>query len=179
MSNGSVFMAATAWIVEYWVQRLGREPAEDEIEPLTRAYWELGRAVSAGGYLRSIECAQRFTRQVAQFFDDVDLWLTPTMSTPPARIGEITSTREDPFRSLRASGPTVQYAGVIANLTGNPAMSVPISWNDDGIPIGAHFLGRYGEESTLFRLAAQLEAAQPWAGRWPPTAPFSNRGRDR
>jgi amidase len=61
----------------------------------------------------------------------------------------------------------VRYAGVVANLAGNPAMSVPLWWNDDGLPVGAHFLGRFGDEATLFRLAAQLEAAQPWAGRRP------------
>jgi amidase len=57
----------------------------------------------------------------------------------------------------------VRYAGVVANLTGNPAMSVPLWWNDDGLPIGVHFLGRFGDEATLIRLAAQLEVAQPWA----------------
>jgi amidase len=62
----------------------------------------------------------------------------------------------------------VRYAGIVANLTGNPAMSVPLWWNDEGLPIGVHVLGRFGDEATLIRLAAQLEAAQPWAGRRPP-----------
>ena len=86
------------------------------------------------------------------------------MSAPPLPIGEMFSTPEDPWRSLQVSGQTVRYAGIVANLTGNPAMSVPLWWNDDGLPIGVHFLGRFGDEATLIRLAAQLEAAQPWAG---------------
>jgi amidase len=104
---------------------------------------------------------------VARFFTGFDAFLTPTMSAPPLPIGQMISTPEDPWRSLQVSGQTVRYAGIVANLTGNPAMSVPLWWNDDGLPIGVHVLGRFGDEATLIRLAAQLEAAQPWAGRRP------------
>ena len=100
--------------------------------------------------------------------DWIDVWLTPTLSMPPATIGEITSTVEDPLRAARAGGRTVAYAGVVANLTGNPAMSVPLFWNEAGLPIGVHFLGRYADEATLLRLAGQLESARPWADRRPP-----------
>jgi amidase len=165
---GTVFNTATAWIVGYWTRRLGRPPADDELEPLTRAYWELGRQVTASDYLLAIEECQRFTRGVATWLGGYDAWLTPTLSTPPTRIGEITSTDDEPFRALEAGGPTVAYAGVVANLTGHPAMSVPLWWNADGLPIGVHFLARYGDEATLFRLAGQLEAARPWAARRPP-----------
>jgi amidase len=164
---GTVFAAAVAWIVAYWERRLGRSPAEDDLEPLTRAYWERGHAVSAADYLHAIEVCQRFGRGVARFLTGVDVWLTPTMSAPPSRIGEITSTPEAPLRALDAGGRTVAYAGVVANLTGNPAMSVPLWWNAQGLPIGVHFLGRYGDEATLLRLAGQLEAARPWAWRRP------------
>ena len=94
--------------------------------------------------------------------------LTPTLSTPPVELGEIVSTPEEPLRALERGGPTVAYAGVVANMTGHPAMSVPLFWNGDGLPIGVHFLGRFGDEATLFRLAAQLETARPWLGRRPP-----------
>lgn len=164
---GTVFNAATAWIVEYWIRRLGRVPADDDLEPLTRAYWERGQQVSAAAYLLAIEDCQAFARGVARWLTGIDGWLTPTLSMPPATIGEITSSREDPLRALRAGGRTVAYAGVVANLTGNPAMSVPLYWNEAGLPIGVHFLGRYGDEATLLRLAGQLEAARPWAHRRP------------
>jgi amidase len=164
---GTMIYAATAWILRYWIRRVGREPGEDEIEPLTRALWQAGEKVTAAGWLLAVEDIQRFSRRVAGFFTGFDAFLTPTMSTPPLPIGTMVSTPEDPWRSLEVSGQTVRYAGVVANLTGNPAMSVPLWWNDDGLPIGVHFLGRFGDEATIIRLAAQLEAAQPWAGRRP------------
>jgi amidase len=164
---GTVFMAATAWILAYWIRRLGRKPEADELEPLTRAYWDMGRGATAADYLLAIEDCQAFARGVARFLTDVDVWLTPTLSTPPLPIGEIVSTADEPLRALERGGPTVAYAGVVANITGNPAMSVPLFWNADGLPIGVHFLGRYGDEATLLRLAAQLEAARPWQGRRP------------
>ena len=167
---GTVFSAATAWIVGYWIRRLGRHPEADELDPLTRAYWDMGRNVSAGEYLLAVGDCQVFARVVARFLTDVDVWLTPTLSTPPLAIGEIVSTPAEPLRALERGGPTVAYAGVVANLTGNPAMSVPLFWNVDGLPIGVHFLARFGDEATLFRLASQLEMARPWINRRPPVS---------
>jgi amidase len=169
---GTVINTATAWIIGYWIRHLGREPGPDELEPLTRAFWEVGRRVTAAEYLLAIEDIQAFGRGVAGFLagppDGIDVFLTPTMSEPPVPIGAITSTDDEPLRALEVGGRTIRYAGVVANMTGNPAMSVPLWWNDDGLPIGVHFLGRFGDEPTLFRLAGQLEAARPWADRTPP-----------
>jgi amidase len=124
--------------------------------------------VSAARYLLAIEDCQAFARGVAEFLTDIDVWLTPTLSAPPAPIGEIVSTPDEPLRALEVGGRTVAYAGVVANITGNPAMSVPLFHNRDGLPIGVHFLGRFGDEATLFRLAGQLEAARPWPRHAPP-----------
>ena len=165
---GVVFNSATAWILDYWVKRLGHEPAADEIEPLTRACWEIGKRESASAYLRAIEVLQRYSRRVAGSFAGFDVFLNPTVSAPPLRLGEMLSTEDEPLRGLEVGSTTVAYSGVIANLTGNPAMSVPLHWNGEGLPIGMHFLGQYGDEATLFRLAGQLEQARPWADRRPP-----------
>jgi amidase len=165
---GTVFNSATAWIIDYWVRRLGRDPGDGELEPLNRAFWEAGKLVPVATYLHSIEVLQRYARRVADFFAGYDLFLTPTVSAPPLPLGQMVSTEDDPFRALEMSAPTIAYSGVIANLTGHPAMSVPLHWNDDGLPIGMHFLGHFGDEGTLFRLAAQLEEARPWMLRRPP-----------
>jgi amidase len=170
---GTVFDAALAWIMGYWIRRLGREPEPGEIGPGVAAAWEAGRQVTAGDYLLAIETLQRFARQVAHLLTDVDLVLTPTMSSPPLPLGEMVATDDDPWRAHRAAGQTVAYSAVVANITGNPAMSVPLFWNGDGLPIGVHFLGRFGDEATLFRLASQLETARPWADRHPPINAFA------
>ena len=164
---GTMINAAAAWIMRYWIRRLGREPGDGDIEPLIRALWQAGEKITAAEWLLAVEEIQRFSRVVARFFTGYDAFLTPTMSAPPLPVGTMVSTPADPWRSLEISSQTVRYACVIANLTGYPAMSVPLSWNDEGLPIGVHFLGRFGDEATLFRLAAQLEEAQPWAGRRP------------
>jgi amidase len=164
---GSVFNAATSWILGYWIRRLGREPERDELDPLTWEYAEFGAQVSARDYLLAVEELQRFSRGVARFLTSYDAYLTPTMSEPPALIGEIRSTPDEPLRALERGGRTIGYSGVIANITGNPAMSLPLYWNGDGLPIGVHVLGRFGDEATLFRLAGQLEQTRPWSDRRP------------
>ena len=164
---GTMFDAATAWIVGYWVRRLGREPEPGELEPLTNHYRVGGQRLSAPDLMLAVEDLQRFARTVARFLTGVDLWLTPTMSEPPTPLGEITAAPDDPLRAVRRGARTVEYPAVVANITGNPAMSVPLWWNAAGLPVGVHFLGRFGDEATLLRLAAQLEAARPWAGRTP------------
>jgi len=164
---GTGISAATAWIAQYWIRHVGREPEVDELEPQTRALWEEGERVSAADYLLAIGVLQRYSRQVAALLTDVDVLLTPTLSSPPLPLGEMVSTDDDPMRAYAAAGTTVRYAGVVANITGNPAMSVPLWRNADDLPIGVHFLGPFGDEATLFRLASQLEAARPWALRRP------------
>jgi amidase len=165
---GTSIHAATAWILGHWIRRVGRMPEHDEIEPLTRAYWEAGQRVSAADYLLAVEVLQRLTRTIERFFLDVDAWLTPTLAEPPPLLGEMVSTDTEPLRALERSARFVAFPGIAANITGGPAMSVPLWWTDDGLPVGVHFLGRFGDEATLFRLASQLEVARPWAQRVPP-----------
>ena len=167
-SIGTVFNAAVAWIVAYWTRRLGRSPVSGDLEPATLAYWEAGRSTTAAAYLEAVEELQRFSRSVAAFLSHYDGWLTPTMSAPPRMLGTITA--------MDIGADTVEYPLVVANITGNPGMSLPLYWNADGLPMGVHVLGRFGDEATLVRLASQLEQAQPWADRWP--SPRERAARD-
>jgi amidase len=107
------------------------------------------------------------SREIALFFETYDMLLTPTLAEPPVELGVLDMMSEDlgayTERLWRFTPFTYPF-----NVTGQPAMSVPLFWNDAGLPIGVHFVGRYGDEATLFRLAGELELAQPWADRRPP-----------
>lgn len=145
---------------------LGRKPVREEFEEGTWALAEQGRQVSAATYLLTVTLLQRIARQIARFFVSHDVWLTPTLADPPLPLGSFDSPPGDPLYCLRRAVEFVPFTPV-CNVTGQPAMSVPLQWNADGLPVGVHFAGRFGDEATLFRLAAQLEAARPWAARRP------------
>ncbi len=159
--------ASTTAQVDYWAGRSGRTPTEDLLEPYTWALYQAGQQRLASEYILGVHELQRLSRDIARFFLDFDLWLTPTLAEPPPPLGSFDPTPGNPLQGLTRSAIFMPFTP-IANITGQPAMSVPLYWNADGLPVGAHFAGRFGDEATLFRLAAQLEQARPWAGRRPP-----------
>jgi amidase len=146
----------------------GRELGPDDVEPLTWAQAELGRAVSADAYLEAVESLRAWSRRMASWWepdgDGFDLLLTPTMAKPPAPLGEIRGA--DAEGALIAATPYAAFT-VPFNVTGQPAMSVPLWWHD-GLPIGVQLVAATGREDLLFRVAAQLEDARPWRDRHPP-----------
>jgi amidase len=148
---------------------IGRKPERHELEPLTRALESMGRGTRADEYLGAVGFMHRVGRHVAAFMRRYDLWLTPTLGEPPLRLGELDSPEDNPTAAMVRSAMWVPFTP-IANVTGQPAMSVPLYWNDAGLPIGVHFLGRFGDEATLFRVAAQLEQARSWRARRPPVS---------
>jgi len=167
-----------------------RRPRRSELEPVTWALALAGKALPARVYAAALRTLERAGRTVGTFFEDVDILLTPTLATPPPRIGELapSGTEIALLRILGAfgSGRLVRAVGLldqaaadafeftpwtpVYNATGQPAMSVPLHWSEAGLPIGVHFVGRFGDEATLLRLAAQLEVARPWFDRLPPLA---------
>lgn len=162
----TIWSAGCAWSIDDWSRRLKRTPTPPDFEPLTWELYQRGARLTASEYLLAVQDVQATARVVADFFTSWDAWLTPTLGEPPVPLGSFSGTAEDPTSGLRRMGGFAPFT-YLANLTGQPAMSVPLAVTD-GLPIGSHFLGRYGEEATLFRLAGQLEAAHPWAGRRPP-----------
>jgi len=128
-----------------------------------------GHTARAADYARAIGIMHRTGRQVAPFFSRYDVLLTPTMCRPPYPLGVIDMMTSDPVGYGQAVLSTIAFTS-LWNACGNPAMSVPLVWSRAGLPLGVQFVGGFGDEATLFRLAAQLEAAQPWANRRPPLA---------
>ena len=163
----TLWSAETAYTVQGLALAMRKDPTPDEFEPGTWALYQMGLRQTASTYLLTVQALQKISRDVARFFVKYDVWLTPTLAEPPVPLGSFESPPDDPMAGMRRSGQFSPFTA-ICNITGQPAMSVPLHWSAEGLPIGTHFIGRFGDEATLFRLAAQLEAARPWASRRPP-----------
>ncbi len=146
---------------------LGREPRPDDVETITWMTAEIARTLTAADYAWAIRAAHQIGRVVGRFFTRYDLLLTPTMCHPPPKLGLLGMSGDNPDVYWQAHPRAVAFTALF-NTAGNPAMSVPLHWSADGLPIGVQFATAFGDEATLFRLAAQLEVAKPWADRRPP-----------
>lgn len=162
----TLLASAVAWALADWARRLGRDLDEDRFEPFVWALSERGRGVGAADYLLAMQDVQRQVRAYSEFFVAHDLWLTTTLGQPPVPLGSLVY-RDDPFELRRRTAAFSPFT-YLANASGQPAISLPLHWTDDGLPVGLHFVARYGEEAVLLRLAARLEEARPWVDRRPP-----------
>jgi amidase len=163
----TVWAAGTAMNIELYSMQQGRRPADDDLEGLTWGLYERGQRVSAAEYLLAIAALHTTGREMATFFREWDCWLTPTLGAPPIENGLVPIDERDLANAFATVLDYVPFTP-IQNATGQPSISLPLWWNDAGLPIGVLFNGRFGDEATLLRLAAQLERAQPWSGRRPP-----------
>jgi amidase len=147
-------------------QLFGRPMTDRDFERLTLHSYEVAKQASAIDYTEAQLGAHYITRALATFFEVVDVFLAPTLATPALRLGEIDTMAEDP---TYIADVLLRYmpATPMFNISGQPAMSVPLAWNKAGMPLGMMFASRFGDEATLYRLAAQLEQARPWKGRMP------------
>jgi amidase len=184
----TVICGSVAAGIERSAVELGRRPLRDELEVATWLAGLLGSELSAGQAIAGLEVLQDVARRAQRFFQNYDVLLTPTLSKPPLRIGAL-----EPRGAEALAHRTIANLGIgsvlrlkrvikatvdrvfdfvpftpLANVSGQPSMSVPLFWNAEGLPIGTLFTARLGGEATLFRLAAALEKARPWAQRRPP-----------
>ena len=154
----------------YWAEKLGRPIGQDEVEPLTWTLVEAARAANAADFLDAHRKLQAISRRVAQWYEGgFDLLLTPTLAEPPPLLGEFDSPPENPLHGLLRAAALVPFTPPF-NVSGQPAISLPLHWNEGGLPIGVQLVAPYGREDVLLRVAAQLEEAAPWAQRRPPVS---------
>jgi amidase len=145
----------------------GREIRPEELEPLTWALASEGRTRSAAQYLDAVALHQGVTRAIAAWYESgYDLLLTPTLGEPPPPLGTFDDS-VDPMAPIDRARLTVTFT-VLLNMSGQPAVSLPLHWSPDGLPIGVQLVAPYGREDVLIRVASQLERARPWADRRPP-----------
>lgn len=156
----------TAALVDWLEDVNGRKAGPDDLEACTLAFARMGHETSGVAFQNAIDLVQEIGRTVGHLFSKVDLILTPTQGIETPKLGyldmmqTVETYRE---RIAKSVGYTAFY-----NALGLPAMSVPLHWSEDGLPQGTQFAAAYGNEALLFRLAAQLEQARPWAGKRPP-----------
>jgi amidase len=166
---------------------VNRSPSPADFEIATWGLGMLGRTITARDYLLAVRTLQYAARRIGRFFENYDVLVTPTLAKPPVKIGELAMPAFEAQALRLIAGLPVGWLlkalGLVKpiaakafdfvpytplfNVTGQPAMSVPLHWNADGLPIGVQFVGRYADEATLFRLAGQLERACPWFDRAP------------
>lgn len=144
---------------------LGRPIGEDEIEPRNAAYRRAGRELSAVAYLESRGWLGMWARRMADWWNDHDLLLTPTLGAPPPELGWFTAA--GPQEEAARIASFIPYTAQI-NMTGQPAISLPLHWTQGGLPVGVQLIAAYGREDMLIRVASQLEQAAPWGERHPP-----------
>lgn len=166
------FMAiVSTWLragLEDWGNKLGKPVEPSGVEAATWAVAELGRAVTATQYIAALRELQAYTRRMASWWaGGFDVLVTPTIGQPPPKIGDLLPTPGDPLSGMTKALAVIPFTPQF-NITGQPAISLPLHWNEAGLPIGVQLVADYGREDLLIRLAAQLEQAAPWKDRRPP-----------
>ncbi len=148
--------------------QLGRELQPGDVELVNWAQAEYARSVNGVDYAIALATNVEFRRAVQQWWaDGWDLLLTPTLGEPPAVLGTFANDPKTPLAPMARAGQYVPFTPAF-NASGQPAISVPLHWTPDGLPVGVQLVAAYGREDVLLRVAAQLETAQPWAHRHPP-----------
>lgn len=163
----NVWAAGNASSLSWWEDKVGRAATEADLEPLSWALCSFGRALDAGRYLRSVEALQAISRSVAATFERYDAVLSPTLAELPVELGTFDSPPDEPLAGLFRAATFTPFTPLY-NVTGQPAASLPLFQSAEGLPVGVQVATRFGDEETLFALAAQLERADPWADRHPP-----------
>lgn len=166
-ATGVLLLTGLAALVQAREATLGRSAREDELEPLTWAAIRLGQATPGVAYAAQFARINHEVRRIARFFETVDVLLTPALAQPPVKLGTLSTQTHTLDSFSEAMSAFCPFTGAF-NATGQPAISLPLHWTADGLPVGVQAVGRFGDDATLLQLATQLELAQPWFHRTAP-----------
>ena len=162
-----VWSSDCAHYLEDFGRLTGAPLGRDDVEPLTWALNEAGVTITAPQYLEAVRLLQVTGREIGEWWaEGFDLLLTPTLGEPPPPLGTFASPPDEPLLGFMRAAEFVPFTAQF-NVSGQPAISLPLSWNDDGLPVGSQLVAAYGGEDLLLRVAAQLETARPWIDRRP------------
>ncbi len=165
---GALWSANMGVNLRRFEEQLGRPLADNEFEPMNRVQAEFAARVSSVDYALGLSAVSHFRRAVqAWWADGWDLLLTPTVAELPLPLGTITNNPDHPMDAQDRAGQFCPFTPPF-NMSGQPAINVPVEWTDSGLPVGVQLVAAYGREDVLLRVASQLEAAKPWAHRTPP-----------
>jgi amidase len=166
-SFSAIWASGLAATIDVIAQSAGKTPAREEFEGFTWSLYQLGKTITAAQYQLGWASLQHLSRKIAAWQQPYDVWIRPVVATPPIKLGAIDLEDTD---LTKAWAPIAHYVPFTAlqNITGQPAISLPLAWSKSGLPIGVQFVGRFGEEHVLLKLAAQIEMAQPWSKTRPP-----------
>ena len=173
--------------IEETAEAAGKKVSPNDFDITTFGTGLFGTILKASDYVRALRYLQSRSREIGRFFENYDVLLTPVLNQPPVKIGALkpSASEQTQLKVIARTGATwvLEAMNVIKplaaqtfefipwtpvfNVTGQPAMSVPLHWNEEGLPIGMHFVGKWGDEATLFRLAGQLEKEKPWFDKAP------------
>jgi amidase len=164
-----IWTAFTVSFADALAAATGRKPGADTLEAVTLACYEDGERYSAMDLIDAMAYGNVVARTVGQFFEGIDVLVSPTVARPPVPLGEIDQDRAG-LSAMDWTRQVFSYCPftLLFNTTGQPAISLPLHWTADGLPVGVQFAARLGEEATLLRLATQLESTKPWNQRRPP-----------
>ena len=164
-AQGVVISANVAFTVDEAAAALGREARPEDVEHATWFRVDRARKTDSAHYAKAMNTLHYAGRTLAAFMENYDVILQPTTAQPPLKLGVLNMDRQDIDALFRDLLGFIPFTGLY-NITGQPSVSMPLHWTGAGLPIGTMFTARFGDEATLFRLAAQLEEAQPWIGRY-------------
>jgi amidase len=173
---GRIWAVNAASAVDAWGHALGRTLGEEDVEPVTWLMVHAGRGVPAVAYVEAVNALQAWGRRTSRWWRDpsgrernhdgeFDLLLTPTLGEPPVPLGTFNDP-DDPTAGVLRAGSFTAFTPA-ANMTGQPAISLPLHMTPDGLPVGVQLVAAYGREDLLLGVAAQLERAAPWGDRRP------------